>query len=77
MPVATGLVIATVLIKLLASLPRDLRNGLLVVTMFIAIGLLKLPLLPVLAALGPFGSWLMWRALRAEALTRRREKQPR
>jgi chromate transporter len=76
MPVATGLVIATVL-KLLVSLPRDLRNGLLVVTMFIAIGLLKLPLLPVLAVLGPFGSWLMWRALRAEALTRRREKQPR
>ena len=68
MPVATGLVIATVL-KLLVSLPRDLRNLVLVVTMFVAVGLLKLPLLPVLAVLGPFGSWLMWRALRAEAST--------
>jgi chromate transporter len=76
MPVATGLVIATVL-KLLVSLPRDLRNGLLVVAMFISIGLLKLPLLPVLEVLGPSGSWLMWRGLRAEALTRRHEDQPR
>jgi chromate transporter len=58
-------------------LPRDLRNGLLVVAMFISIGLLKLPLLPVLAVLGPSGSWLMWRGLRAEALTRRHEDQPR
>jgi chromate transporter len=71
MPVATGLVIATVL-KLLVSLPRDLRNLVLVVAMFVAVGLLKLPLLPVLAVLGPFGSWLMWRALRAEASTKPR-----
>jgi len=71
MPVATGLVIATVL-KLLVSLPRDFRNLLLVVAMFIAVGLLKLPLLPVLAVLGPLGSWMMWRALRADASTQRR-----
>jgi chromate transporter len=71
MPVATGLVIATVL-KLLVSLPRDLRNLVLVVAMFVAVGLLKLPLLLVLAVLGPFGSWLMWRALRAEASTKPR-----
>jgi chromate transporter len=70
--VATGLVIATVL-KLLVSLPRDLRNLVLVVATFIAVGLLKLPLLLVLAVLGPFGSWLMWRALRAEAAAQRRE----
>jgi chromate transporter len=72
MPVATGLVIATVL-KLLVSLPRDLRNLVLVLATFIAVGLLKLPLLLVLAVLGPFGTWLMWRALRAEAATRRRD----
>lgn len=71
MPVATGLVIATVL-KLLMSLPRDLRNLVLVVAMFVAVGLLKLPLLPVLAVLGPFGSWLMWRAIRVEASTKPR-----
>jgi chromate transporter len=69
MPVATGLVIATVL-KLLV--PRDFRNLLLVVAMFIAVGLLKLPLLPVLAVLGPLGSWMMWLALRADASTQRR-----
>jgi chromate transporter len=72
MPVATGLVIATVL-KLLVSLPRDLRNALLVAAMFVAIGLLKLPLLPVLAVLGPLGTWLMWRALRAGAQPRDEE----
>jgi chromate transporter len=61
MPVATGLVISTVL-KLITSLPRDLRNAALVAATFIAIGVLKLPLLLVLAVLGPLGTWLMWRA---------------
>lgn len=61
MPVATGLVIATVL-KLITSLPRDFRNAALVAATFIAIGVLRLPLLLVLAVLGPFGAWLMWRA---------------
>lgn len=62
MPVATGLVIATVL-KLMTSLPRDLRNAALVAATFIAIGVLRLPLLLVLAVLGPVGAWLMWRAV--------------
>lgn len=64
MPVATGLVIATVL-KLIVSLPRDARNLNLVLATFVAIGIMKLPLLLVLAVLGPLGSWLMWRTLRA------------
>ncbi|MFL9986127.1 chromate transporter [Paraburkholderia sediminicola] len=72
MPVATGLVIATVA-KLIASLPRDLRNAALVLATFVAIGILKLPLLLVLAVLGPFGTWLMWRAIRAGVATRREE----
>jgi chromate transporter len=66
MPVATGLVIATVL-KLIMSLPRDVRNAVLVMATFVAIGLLKLPLLLVVAVLGPLGAWLMYRDLRAAA----------
>ncbi|MFM0625399.1 chromate transporter [Paraburkholderia xenovorans] len=61
MPVATGLVIATVL-KLIVSLPRNVRNLTLVLATFLAIGVFKLPLLPVLAVLGPVGAWLMYRA---------------
>jgi chromate transporter len=61
MPVATGLVIATVL-KLIVSLPRDVRNLTLVLATFLAIGVFKLPLLLVLAVLGPVGAWLMYRA---------------
>jgi chromate transporter len=72
MPVATGLVIATVA-KLIASLPRDWRNAALVLATFIAIAVLKLPLLFVLAVLGPFGTWLMLRAMRAGRATRREE----
>lgn len=72
MPVATGLVIATVA-KLIASLPRDWRNAALVLATFIAISVLKLPLLLVLAVLGPFGTWLMLRAMRAGRATRREE----
>lgn len=68
MPVATGLVIATVL-KLIVSLPRDLRNAALVLATFITIGLLRLPLLLVLAVLGPLGTWLMLRAMRAGRAT--------
>jgi chromate transporter len=71
MPVATGLVISTVL-KLITSLPRDLRNAALVVATFVAIGILKLPLLFVLAVLGPFGTWLMLRAaLKSRAAARK------
>ncbi|MFM0202496.1 chromate transporter [Paraburkholderia fungorum] len=76
MPVATGLVIATVA-KLIASLPRDWRNAALVLATFIAIAVLKLPLLFVLAVLGPFGTWLMLRVMlrakRAGRATRRGE----
>ncbi|MBP0592171.1 chromate transporter [Paraburkholderia sp. LEh10] len=69
MPVATGLVIATVL-KLIVSLPRDVRNLALEFATFAAIGVLKLPLLLVIAVLGPVGAWLMYRALRgAPAVT--------
>ncbi|MFP3564462.1 chromate transporter [Paraburkholderia sp. SIMBA_030] len=72
MPVATGLVVATVA-KLIASLPRDWRNATLVLATFIAIGVLKLPLLLVLAVLGPFGTWLMLRAMLTGRATRREE----
>jgi chromate transporter len=63
MPVATGLVIAAVL-KLIVSLPRDARNLALVLATFVAIGVLKLPLLLVIAVLGTVGAWLMYRARR-------------
>jgi chromate transporter len=71
MPVATGLVIATVL-KLIVSLPRDARNLALVLATFVAIVVFKLPLLLVLVVLGPVGTWLMYRmASRTQNRTRR------
>jgi chromate transporter len=63
MPVATGLVIATV-VKLIVSLPRDVRRLAMVVATFAGVGLLKLPLLLVIAVLGPLSSWLVWLRLR-------------
>jgi chromate transporter len=50
-----------------------LRNAALVAATFIAIGVLRLPLLLVLAVLGPFGSWLMWRAVRQGPAAPRKE----
>jgi chromate transporter len=63
MPVATGLVVATV-IKLIVSLPRDVRRLAMVVATFVGVGLLKVPLLLVVAVLGPLSSWLVWLQLR-------------
>ncbi|SAL42941.1 chromate transporter [Caballeronia peredens] len=65
MPAATGLVIATVL-KLVTSLPRGVASIVLVAATFIAIALMKLPLLLVLAVLGPLGTLAMLRRARKE-----------
>jgi chromate transporter len=62
MPAATGLVIATVL-KLVTSLPRGVASIVLVAATFISIALMKIPLLIVLAVLGPLGTiTMLWRA---------------
>ncbi|WP_321797958.1 chromate transporter [Caballeronia sp. J97] len=61
MPAATGLVIATVL-KLVTSLPRGAASIAFVATTFIAIALVKIPLLIVLAVLGPLGTTAMLRS---------------
>jgi chromate transporter len=55
MPAATGLVIANVL-KLVESLPRNAANFALVAATFIAVAIMKIPLLIVLAVLGPIGT---------------------
>jgi len=60
MPAATGLVIATVL-KLVTSLPRGVASIVLVAATFISIALMKIPLLIVLAVLGPLGTITMLR----------------
>jgi chromate transporter len=65
MPAATGLVIATVL-KLVTSLPRGASSIVLVGATFIAIAIMKIPLLIVLAVLGPLGTFTMLRRARKE-----------
>ncbi|WP_250516315.1 chromate transporter [Caballeronia sp. INDeC2] len=60
MPAATGLVIATVL-KLVTSLPRGAASIALVAATFIGMAMMKLPLLLVLAVLGPLGTIAMLR----------------
>ncbi|WP_250516655.1 chromate transporter [Caballeronia sp. INDeC2] len=65
MPAATGLVIATVL-KLVTSLPRSMASIVLVAATFIGIALMKIPLLIVLAVLGPLGTIAMLRRARKE-----------
>lgn len=65
MPAATGLVIATVL-KLVTSLPRGVASIVLVTATFIAIAIMKLPLLLVLAVLGPLATIAMLRRARKE-----------
>ncbi|MFM0322633.1 chromate transporter [Caballeronia glebae] len=65
MPAATGLVIATVL-KLVTSLPRGAASIVLVAATFIAIAIMKIPLLIVLAVLGPLGTLFMLRRARKE-----------
>jgi len=60
MPAATGLVIATVL-KLVTSLLRGVASIVLVAATFISIALMKIPLLIVLAVLGPLGTITMLR----------------
>jgi chromate transporter len=61
MPTATGLIVATVM-RLLVSLPRHPRNMLLVLVTFIGITFFRLPLLWVVALLGPLAAWLAQRA---------------
>lgn len=65
MPAATGLVIATVL-KLVTSLPRSVTSIVLVAATFIGIALMKIPLLIVLAVLGPLGTIAMLRRARKD-----------
>lgn len=60
MPAAAGLMIATAL-KLVVSLPRNTQSLVLVCVTFAAVGVLALPLLWVLAVLGPLATWLAWR----------------
>ncbi|AOY93291.1 chromate transporter [Cupriavidus sp. USMAA2-4] len=66
--VSAGLVLATG-IKLAQSLPPSLRGLLVGAAAFVAIGLLRWPLVPVMAVLVPLGLLLEWhaegRALRA------------
>lgn len=54
-PAATGLVIATVL-KVVTGLPRSAANLALGVATFVAIAIMRIPLLAVLAVLGPIGA---------------------
>lgn len=63
MPAATGLVIATVL-KLVTSLPRSVASVVLVAATFIGIAIMKIPLLIVLAVLGPLATIAMLRRAR-------------
>ncbi|WP_019449099.1 chromate transporter [Cupriavidus sp. BIS7] len=61
--VAAGLILSTGL-KLAASLPRTVRTIVVGVTAFAAIGLLRWPLLPVMAVLVPVALILEHRAMR-------------
>ena len=61
--VAFGLIIGTGL-KLAFGLPRHWRAISLVLTGFVGIGLMRWPLLHVLAIAGPLGVWLAWRERR-------------
>jgi chromate transporter len=60
MPAATGLVVATVL-KLVASLPRNAMNLALVAATSFAVAIAKIPLLVVLAVLGPLATMAVLR----------------
>ncbi|MEO6354364.1 MAG: chromate transporter [Oxalobacteraceae bacterium] len=59
-PVSAGLVIATAL-KLVSSLPRSLHTALFVLCTFIAITLLRLPLVYTMLALAPVAVIVAWR----------------
>jgi chromate transporter len=65
MPAATGLVIATVL-KVVASLPRDATNVALLAATFVAIAIVRIPLLAVLVVVGPVGTMAALRRERKE-----------
>ena len=58
--VAVGLVIANAM-KLASILPRHWRPWLFLALAFVGIGVLRLPLIGVLAVLAPFGIALAWR----------------
>lgn len=58
--VAAGLVIATGL-KLGRAMPRHWQSFALVLLAFTGVGLLRFPLLAVMAVLGPLGIFLAWR----------------
>lgn len=59
--VAAGLLLATV-IKLAVVLPRHWRPWLFGILAFGAVGIMRWPLLWVIAALGPFAVFLAWKA---------------
>ncbi|MFD2271746.1 chromate transporter [Undibacterium arcticum] len=59
-PVSAGLVIATAL-KLIASLPRALHTALFVLTTFISITLLHIPLVLTMLVLAPIAIAAVWK----------------
>jgi chromate transporter len=60
-PAATGLILATVL-KLAMSLPRSVVNLALLAATFVAIAIMKIPLLAVVAVLGLIGTFAVSRS---------------
>ena len=64
--VAAGLVCATGA-KIMLGLPRNWLPWLIASLVFLAVGLLREPLLGVLAVLGPLGVYLQWRRERGRA----------
>ncbi|MCS6765045.1 MAG: chromate transporter [Candidatus Protistobacter heckmanni] len=70
MPVAAALVTVTG-VKLALSLPRSWRALLLGAGALICVGILRFPILPVMAALIPLGLALQWAAYRKEEHAKR------
>lgn len=74
--VAAGLILATA-IRLGQSQPRSARNLLLAAAAFVAIGLLRWPLVPVMLVLVPLGIGLEWYGERAAHVAKDRAGEPR
>lgn len=74
--VAAGLILATA-IRLGQSQPRSARNLLLAAAAFVAIGLLRWPLVPVMLVLVPLGIGLEWYGERAARVAKDRAGEPR
>ncbi|CAG9165851.1 chromate transporter [Cupriavidus respiraculi] len=74
--VAAGLILATA-IRLGQSQPRTARNLLLAAAAFVAIGLLRWPLVPVMLVLVPLGIGLEWYGERAARVAKDRAGEPR